>query len=146
MNSSSQEQFEELYKRLWGALRRPDEPDLTQHERQVLHHVAAIDGISLTELAHHLALPKSSASVVVKSLARRGFLVRARDDDDERRLRIELTPEGQARVQGDTVLDPAGLAAALATLSERRRAELLRCMRALADAAEALAGPGPRHL
>lgn len=146
MNSSSQEQFEELYGRLWGALRRPDEPDLTQHERQVLHHVAAIEGISLTELAHHLALPKSSASVVVKSLARRGFLVRARDDDDERRLRIGLTPEGQARIRRDTVLDPPSLAAALATLSERRRNDLLRGMRALADAAEQLAGPGPRQL
>jgi DNA-binding MarR family transcriptional regulator len=146
VNSSSQEQFEELYGRLWGALRRPDEPDLTQHERQVLHHVAAIEGISLTELAHHLALPKSSASVVVKSLARRGFLVRARDDDDERRLRIGLTPEGQARIRRDTVLDPPSLAAALATLSERRRNDLLRGMRALADAAEQLAGPGPRQL
>jgi DNA-binding MarR family transcriptional regulator len=117
---------------------KPDDPDLSQHERQLLHHVPARGAISLTELARHLALPKSSASVVVKSLARRGFLVRARDAEDERRLRIALTEEGRARVQADTVLEPRRLSAALARLSQRRRRELLRALEDLAREAEAL--------
>jgi DNA-binding MarR family transcriptional regulator len=118
------------------ALHRPDDPDLSQHERQLLHHVPMHAAISLTELARHLALPKSSASVVVKSLARRGFLARARDAQDERRLRIELTDEGRARVQADTVLEPTRLQAALDRLPERQREQLLAALRALADAAE----------
>jgi DNA-binding MarR family transcriptional regulator len=138
LNSSSQEQFESLYRRVWGALAKPDDPDLSQHERQFLHHVPADGAVSLTDLARHLALPKSSASVVVKSLARRGFLARARDEADERRLRIELTASGRARVEADSVLEPARLAAALERLPARRRQELLRGMAALADAAEAL--------
>ena len=142
MDSSSQEQFEALYGRLWRALRTPDDPDLSQHERQLLHHVPARGAVSLTDLARHLALPKSSASFVVKSLARRGFLVRARDEADERRLRIELTDEGRARVARDTVLQPRLLAAALATMTPRRQAELLDRLTELAEAAEALAdGP-----
>jgi DNA-binding MarR family transcriptional regulator len=86
-----------------------------------------------------LALPKSSASVVVKSLARRGFLVRTRDEADERRLRIALTPKGRGRVQRDTVLEPRLLASALARLPTRRRAELLEGLHALAEAAEEVA-------
>jgi len=141
LDSSRQEQFESLYSRLWGALRNPDDPDLSQHERQLLHHVPAHGAVSLTELARHLALPKSSASFVVKSLARRGFLLRARDEADERRLRIELTSEGRARVTRDTVLEPRLLAGALASMSPDRQAELLERLAELAEAAERLA-PG----
>jgi DNA-binding MarR family transcriptional regulator len=139
VNDSSQETFERLYRRLWGALMKPDDPDLSQHERQLLHHVPADGAVSLGQLAAHLALPKSSASVVVKSLARRGFLKRTRDETDERRLRIQLTREGRRRVEADTVLDPELLAAALERLPERRRKEMLRSLDALAGAAEAVA-------
>jgi DNA-binding MarR family transcriptional regulator len=118
------------------ALHSPDDPDLTQHERQFLHHVPMDGAISLGDLARHLALPKSSASVLVKSLARRGFLTRTRDEADERRLRIELTDEGRARVRADTVLAPGPLAAALRRLSENQRCQLLRSLAALAEAAE----------
>ena len=119
---------------------KPDDPDLSQHERQLLHHVPADGATSLGELAAHLALPKSSASVVVKSLARRGFLQRRRDESDERRLRIQLTAEGRRRVEADTVLDPDLLAAALARLSDTRRRELLRSLQILTEAAEDVAG------
>jgi DNA-binding MarR family transcriptional regulator len=115
---------------------KPDDPDLSQHERQLLHHVPHDDAVSLSELAAHLALPKSSASVVVKSLARRGFLERTRDESDERRLRIRLTREGKRRVEDDTVLEPRLLAAALDRLPATRRRELLRSLEDLAQAAE----------
>jgi DNA-binding MarR family transcriptional regulator len=141
VDHSSQEQFEQLYRRLWQALRRPDDHDLSQHERQLLHHVPPRGAISLTDLAQHLALPKSSASVLVKSLARRGFLSRARDDADERRLRIELTARGRRRLKGDTVLEPNLLAAALQEMPAAQRRELLRSLAALADAAEELTQP-----
>src|SRR2546430_7249713 len=104
MKGSATEQCELLYRRIWGALNRPDEPDLSQHERQLLHHVPADGAVSLGWLAEHLGLPKSTASVLVKSLGQRGFVERARDSDDERRLAIALTGDGRARVAADTVL------------------------------------------
>jgi DNA-binding MarR family transcriptional regulator len=135
-NGSTAEQFEKLYTRLWAALHRPDDPDLTQHERELLHHVPADGGVDLTGLARHLALPKSTASVLVKDLARRGFLIRQRDPADERRLRLVLSNEGRARVAADRVLDPDRLARALARLDPPDRAALLRTLTSLADAAE----------
>ena len=88
------------------------------------------------DLARHLALPKSTASVVVKDLERRGFVRRRRDRNDERRLAIVLTAEGRRRVAADTVLEPDRLARALAALPEARRVALLDAVDALADAAE----------
>ena len=138
MNSPDPERFERAYRRVWGALHRGDEPGLSQHERQLLHHVPAAGGVALTDLARHLALPKSTASVVVKDLERRGFVRRRRDARDERRLAIVLTAEGRRRVAADTVLEPAPLARALDALDAGRRTELLDAFEALADAAERL--------
>jgi DNA-binding MarR family transcriptional regulator len=136
VNSPEHERFELAYRRLWGALHRGDEPGLSQHERQLLHHVPAAGGVALTDLASHLGLPKSTASVVVKDLERRGFVRRRRDARDERRLAIVLSAEGRRRVAADTVLEPVPLARALDALGGGRRAALLDAIEALADAAE----------
>ena len=136
MNSPEHERFERAYRRIWGALHRGDEPGLSQHERQLLHHVPAEGGVALTDIARHLLLPKSTASVAVKDLERRGFVRRRRDARDERRLAIVLTAEGRRRVAADTVLEPERLARALAALPPPRRAALLAGFEALADAAE----------
>jgi DNA-binding MarR family transcriptional regulator len=86
VNSSANERFQDAFARVWLHLRRGDEPDLSEHERQLLHHIPArAPGVTLGEVADHLALPRSSASVLVKDLARRGFVRRARDRRDERR-------------------------------------------------------------
>jgi DNA-binding MarR family transcriptional regulator len=121
------------------AFMRGDEPGLSQHERRLLHHVPEDGGTPLSALAHHLALPKSTASVLVKDLERRGFLTRARDPRDERRLAIVLSAEGAARVRADTVLDLERLEHALAALPDQVRRELLRGVEQLADAGERLA-------
>jgi DNA-binding MarR family transcriptional regulator len=138
VNSSDTERFERAFRRVWGTMHRGDDPELSQHERQLLHHVPARGGIALTVLAAHLALPKSTASVVVKDLERRGYVRRARDARDERRLAIVLSAAGRRVVEADTVLDADALGRALAALSAAERRALLGAMEALADAGERL--------
>ena len=135
-NQSHAEQFDELYGRLWRALLKADTEDLSQHERQLLHHVPAEKGIPLGVLARHLGMPKSSASEQVKSLERRGFLSRRRDPEDERQLSIVLTAAGVARVSHDSVLDLVRLAAALKKVSTEDRRALLTGLERLAAAAD----------
>ena len=113
-----------------------DVDDLSQHERQLLHHVSDKRGIPLGIVANHLGIPKSSASERVKSLERRGFLTRRRDPDDERRLSIVLTDMGVARVKRDGVLDLVRLAAALKKISAEDKKALLAALERLAAAAD----------
>ena len=115
-----------------------DDPDLSQHERQLLHHIPSEGGVSLGWLAQHLALPKSSASVLVQDLARRGFVRRTRDPDDERRLSITLTAAGRRRVEADTVLRPEPLSEALAALPRTHREAALEGLERLAREGERL--------
>ena len=113
-----------------------DAEDLSQHDRQLLHHVSGESGIPLGMVANHLGIPKSSASERVKSLERRGFLTRRRDPDDERRLSIVLTDVGVARVRRDSVLDLVRLAAALKKISVDDKKALLAALERLAAAAD----------
>jgi MarR family transcriptional regulator, organic hydroperoxide resistance regulator len=133
---SATHRFEHAYRRCWAALHRADAPDLSARELELLRHVDDGDGVTLGLLAGRLALPKSSTSVLVKGLERRGFLRRRRDQDDERRLAIVLTAEGRRRVTGDRLLDPARLTAALRTLPRSDRARLLAGLERVAEAAE----------
>jgi DNA-binding MarR family transcriptional regulator len=143
LNSSANERFQDAFARVWLHLRRGDDPDLSEHERRLLHHIpAAAPGVTLGEVADHLALPRSSASVLVKDLARRGFVRRARDRADERRLALLLTAEGARRVAADSVLDPQRLDAALDALEPSERAALVDALERLA-AAGATAGAPP---
>jgi len=137
MNSSDSARFERAYATIWMALHRGDEPDLSQHERQLLHHVPARGSVELNHIALHLALPKSTASALVKDLERRGFVTRRRDPRDERRLAITLTSKGLERVAADSVLDLGGLQAALAELSRGERQALLTAIEKLAASARA---------
>jgi len=98
--------------------------------------------VTLGEVADHLALPRSSASVLVKDLARRGFVRRARDRADERRLALLLTAKGAERVAADSVLDPARLDAALGALDASEREALVDGLERIAEAGAA-AGPPP---
>jgi DNA-binding MarR family transcriptional regulator len=146
VNSSASERFEGAFRQVWLHLRRGDDPDLSEHERQFLHHIpAAAPGVTLGEVADHLALPRSSASVLVKDLARRGFVRRARDRADERRLALRLTAEGARRVAADSALDPDRLDAALAALGPAERDALVRALERVAEAgAAASPPPAPR--
>lgn len=135
-NQSQAEQFDQLYGRLWRAFFKADAEDLSQHERQLLHHVAGQKGTPLGVVARHLGIPKSSASEQVKGLERRGFLTRRRDPDDERRLSIVLTASGVARMRQDSVLDLVRLSAALKRMSAEDRQALLAGLGRLAAAAD----------
>jgi DNA-binding MarR family transcriptional regulator len=132
------DRFEAAYRRIWRSLHRPGETGLPDHALRVLHQVSANGSISLTGLARHLGLPKSSASVLVKALADRGLLSRARDQADERRLRIALTDQGQDLLAADTMLAPDRLGRALAALPDGTRQALLAGLEELAGAGERL--------
>jgi DNA-binding MarR family transcriptional regulator len=146
MKDSATERFEAAYGAVWTHLRRGDDGDLSEHERQLLHHIpAAAPGVPLGEVAAHLALPNSSASVLVKDLARRGFVRRTRDRRDERRLALVLTRRGAERVAADSVLDRSRLTAALAALDAAERRALVSALERVAQAGAALPASPPRR-
>ena len=108
--------------------------DLTRDELVLLEHVADGEGATLGWLAAHVGLPKSTASVAVKSLERRRFVRRRRHTADERRLMVTLTAKGRRRVLAARALDPKRLEVALRMLPRRDRIAVVATMERLAAA------------
>ncbi len=136
---SATARFEDAFRRCQTGLGRADDPELSADQRRLLRRLGDdADGVALTWLAARLGWPKSTTSVAVKDLERRGYVRRGRRDDDERRLWIALTAEGRARVAADRVLEPERLSAALRALAAPVRAQLVDALEQLAAAAESL--------
>ncbi len=137
--ASAADRFEAATRRCREMLGRRGPADRSGDELALLRVLTgAPEGVALTWLAEQLGWPKSTASVVVKDLDRRGLVRRSRRADDERRLAIAITPRGAARVGEDRAFDPERLAAALRALSPAAREQLLAGLEALVGAAERL--------
>jgi DNA-binding MarR family transcriptional regulator len=147
---------------------RPDRPDqpVTEHtaatetgfpavsasEARALIELLTARGIAQGQLAALLGLEKSTVSRLAAGLERKGWLRRGRDEENQRFVRLYLTPEGraiaaqvwqawqsrQARIMaGLSAEERAGLAAGLRGLIRGLAAEGL-----LEDAAAPAAPPG----
>ncbi|MEW6743829.1 MAG: MarR family transcriptional regulator [Planctomycetota bacterium] len=91
--------------------------------------------LKLGELAAELYLDKSTASRVVDSLERKGYVRRASDRADGRALRLQVTVKGKgvhARIEADLV---AGVRALVADLDPDVRQAAARLIARLARAA-----------
>jgi DNA-binding MarR family transcriptional regulator len=143
--ASAADRFEAATRRCRALLGRPSPGDLSDDELALLQLLASSPaGVALSWVADQLGWAKSSTSVMVKDLDRRGLVRRARRPDDERRLAIAVTARGAARVAEDRAFDAERLGSALRTLSPTAREHLLGGLEALAAAAEGLPEPsGP---
>ncbi|HEV2310580.1 MAG TPA: helix-turn-helix domain-containing protein, partial [Acidimicrobiia bacterium] len=77
------DRFERAARRCQESLGGPDDPDLTRDELALLHLVGTGRAGTLTAVSGALGWAKSTTSVAVKDLERRGYLHRERRADDE---------------------------------------------------------------
>jgi DNA-binding MarR family transcriptional regulator len=73
-----------------------DEIGITYPQYLVLHTLWEEDGRTVGGVAERLALESSTVTPLVKRLEAAGFVTRARDTGDERRVAVRLTERGKA--------------------------------------------------
>ncbi len=66
------------------------------------------EGLSQVDLAERMRVERSSLTLVLHGMEKRGLVHRLRDDADRRKVRLHLTPSGRAL---EPVLLPCGIAA-----------------------------------
>lgn len=101
--------------------------DLTYPQYLVLIVLWERDDITVNALGHRLFLDSGTITPLIKRLEARGLVTRRRDEDDERQVRIRLTPEGRA-LQDKALAVPLTIAKGTGLTREdvdRLRAELL---------------------
>jgi MarR family transcriptional regulator, organic hydroperoxide resistance regulator len=86
---------------------------LTYPQYLVMLALWAQDGLSVGQLGERLSLDSGTLTPLLKRLAAQGLLLRQRDADDERRVRLQLTPAGRA-LQAHAAAVPQAMACTLA--------------------------------
>jgi DNA-binding MarR family transcriptional regulator len=124
-----------------------DIPAVSASEARALIELVSARGIAQGELAGLLSLEKSTVSRLAAGLERKGWIRRGRDEDNQRYVRLYLTPEGRAVAAQVWTAWQSRQARILGALSTEERAGLSAGLRGLVRglAAEGLVGeaPGP---
>lgn len=113
--------------------------DVTPRMLWILQHIASVGPSTLGELAAASGAKKSTTTELVDRLEAKGYVGRMRDERDARRVFVGLTPLGERRAgRAPSVLADDALRAALAHMTAAERAALVRGLRALVRAGDAI--------
>ena len=105
---------------------------LTEHQASVLDHLHATRPATVSKLAEHMGVGRSTMSITVARLVRGGYIRSARDGNDGRRLALTLTRAGERVKEQNTVLDPDLLRELLGSMPAGERERALQGMETLA--------------
>jgi len=104
-------------------------------DSSILVHLDRSEPYSLTDLARHMALSRSTLSEAISKLERYGYVQKASPDGgDRRRIRIVLTAKGAESVRRTSVLETRRLHRVLSRLSVAERAKAVSGLETLARA------------
>ena len=94
---------------------------LSRHQASILDHLDELDPTTVNDLARHMGVTPATMSLAIDRLERKGYVVRARDGADRRRVHVRLTAAGVRIREATSVLDPARVEALLARLTDDER-------------------------
>lgn len=96
---------------------------ISAHQASILDHLDEVEPTTLMSLAMHMGVTPGTMSLGVARLVRQGYVIRARDRSDARRLNLRLSAAGVRVKEAQSVLEPKRLHSVLRRLSaEERRA------------------------
>jgi len=117
------------------ARRRSGHTQVSSRDGEMLVHLSRERPTTVSTLAAHLQLARSTVSEALTKLERYGYVSKSRTGDGDRRhVGILLTPKGVDVVKASSVLDAARLGAVLGRLSSRQRTDVVLGLTGLADA------------
>ncbi|GEN46176.1 MarR family winged helix-turn-helix transcriptional regulator [Alkalibacillus haloalkaliphilus] len=91
--------------------------NLSHQVIRLLQHIKKIGNCSVSELAELLDVTHNTASEHIKRLTSKGLVVKKRSSNDERRVVISLTDNGELELHKHTHLDESKLNKVLDNLS-----------------------------
>jgi DNA-binding MarR family transcriptional regulator len=106
------------------SMREAASPGLTIPQFRVLRFVSREPGIGVSGLAERLGMSVTATSALVDRIVRAGELARIQDTEERRRVRLTVTPAGEARIERAQAHTRAWLAEEIADLPARERARL----------------------
>lgn len=79
---------------------------VTENQASVLDHLDRQQPITLSKLAEHMGVSRSTMSITVARLVRDGYIVRTRNKSDGRTVGLRLTAAGTDVKEQNSILEP----------------------------------------
>src|SRR5216683_4639013 len=125
---------------LYHLIRRASHPvgreEITQEQYWLMRRLNRADAQSIGELADALGITSSSATTACKRLEKAGLVIRERQMDDERMVRVSLTEEGRERIVAWQQQRRELLGRLLEPLDKHEQGELQHILEHMLQAAE----------
>ena len=115
---------------------------LSERDSSVLAHLDEVSPVSAGGLAKHLGVGPSTITEAIDRLEDKGLVERTRRG---RKVELRITPAGIEHMQSTSVLDTERVAAMIEAVPAAKRAEAVRGIELLADAARRLMTGGRRR-
>ncbi len=111
----------------------------TPRQYEVLHVVAANDGLSQTDLVQHTGIDRSTLADMIARMMNKGLLSRKRTKEDARANAVSITAAGKRMLTSANAKVARAENAALAVLPKTQQAAFMKSLRAYADALDKMA-------
>jgi MarR family transcriptional regulator, organic hydroperoxide resistance regulator len=108
---------------------------LSRHQASILDHLDELDPTTVNDLARHMGVTPATMSLAIDRLEGKGYVARARDSEDRRRVHVRLTSAGVRIREATSVLDPSRVEALLTRLTDAERDAAIHGLALLATAA-----------
>ena len=132
----------QLYPKIFVACHRRHVKDpstrqlLSAHQASIIDHLDDVSPTTVNDLAAHMGVTASTMSLAIDRLERGGYVRRAKDRSDKRRVLLRLTARGVRVKEQQSVLDPDAVRLMLTRLSPTVRRRALEGLALLAHAAD----------
>jgi len=114
--------------------RRSNAFRLSARDSEILVHLDRTTPTTLSLLARHMDLARSTLSEAITELEALGYVAKSTPDGDRRRVGLVLTAKGVDAVRGSSVLESWRLRTVFGRLSERERNDVVKGLDLLARA------------
>src|SRR5215218_5771835 len=120
-------QFSQAYRSLSDSFM--DQIGMHRAQSTLLCRLYVQDGMTQSEIAEQLAVQGATVTSILQRMEEAGLVTRSRDPDDNRLVRVYLTPAGKAKERAITEQFMKLQAAVFAGLDDQQRAQLRRMLR-----------------
>lgn len=117
---------------------------LTARQFTVLQAVEQHDGASQTDLVNATGIDRSTLADMIARMTAKDLLARKRTEDDQRANTVRLTQKGAKALKSSKTAVARAESQFVEALPQGKRADFLKCLATLADAAGELEAKGAK--
>ncbi len=110
----------------------------TPRQYEVLHVVAANEGLSQTDLVRHTGIDRSTLADMIARMMKKGLLSRKRTKEDARANAVSITASGKRMLNAANAKVAKAERAALAVLPKTQQAGFVKALRTYAESLDKL--------